>query len=130
MIMANNNNSKEKKNNNASSNVSGANTNITNNFNSNNNVTSAVNSNINLNNNNNNNNIDLFNSYLSKNKSLKSYMRKQTFWFEYGGHIIAKFSFINQPQDTNNCLITFPSAPILKWKLLTKYKDPFPMHLT
>ena len=132
MIMANNNN-KEKKNNIASSNISSTNTNNTNNFSSNNNNASSVNTNINLNNNNintnnNNNNKDLFNSYLSKNKSLKSYMHKQTFWFEYGGHIIAKFSFINQSQETNNCLITFPSGPILKWKLLTKYKDPFPMH--
>lgn len=53
----------------------------------------------------------LFKQYTEKHK-LKFNMNKITFWFEYGGNMIAKF-YANKED---------------KWKLIGKYKNEFPSH--
>jgi len=55
---------------------------------------------------------NLFKQYLI-NHHLKFNMNKITFWFEYGGNMIAKY-YLNK--DDN------------KWKLIAKYKSEFPGH--
>jgi tRNA A-37 threonylcarbamoyl transferase component Bud32 len=54
----------------------------------------------------------LFKQYVDKH-SLKFNMNKITFWYEYGGNMIAKY-YVNK-EDT-------------KWKLIGKYKSEFPSH--
>jgi serine/threonine protein kinase len=56
----------------------------------------------------------LFKQYAANNH-LKFNMNKITYWFEYGGNMIAKY-YINK--DDN------------KWKLIAKYKSEFPGHMS
>jgi len=98
-----------------------------NNLNNNNsNGTNQINNlnNNNNSNNNNNNNLnkkkertpeekaELFRQYSEKN-NLKFNMNKITYWFEFGGNMIAKF-YIDKDES--------------KWKLIGKYKSEFPSH--
>ena len=69
-----------------------------------------------------------FLKYISKNK-LKYNMNKQTFWFEYGGHLIAKYSIKSQNEiDNNNTTTGKNENNVNKWKLINKYMETFPMH--
>ena len=70
-----------------------------------------------------------FLKYISKNK-LKYNMNKQTFWFEYGGHLIAKYNIKpqNEIETNNNNTQNSKSENINKWKLTNKYMETFPMH--
>ena len=57
-------------------------------------------------------------------------MNKQTFWFEYGGHLIAKYNIKpqNEIETNNNNTQNSKSENINKWKLTNKYMETFPMH--
>jgi len=54
----------------------------------------------------------LFREYVEKHK-LKFNMNKITYWFEYGGNMIAKY---------------YSNKENSKWKLTAKYKSEFPSH--
>lgn len=56
----------------------------------------------------------LFREYVEKHK-LKFNMNKITYWFEYGGNMIAKY---------------YSNKENSKWKLTAKYKSEFPSHFT
>jgi hypothetical protein len=66
-----------------------------------------------------------FIKYITKNK-LKYNMNKQTFWFEYGGHLIAKYNIKCQNEIDNNS--QNKNENVNKWKLTNKYMETFPMH--
>jgi serine/threonine protein kinase len=100
------------------------NLNLNNNNNNNNNFSQQANNNNHNNNNlaNNQNNkkrersaeekAELFQQYNEK-QNLKFNMNKITYWFEFGGNMIAKF-YIDKDES--------------KWKLIGKYKSEFPSH--